>query len=88
MGYGEYGGGGSVKWLVRHGDDGVSRYDKDSKPKKDDGGDFTVLISTGLTKAKAMSITKFGDDGTITAVLPISQDPKTQIQIYWPPDKP
>lgn len=42
MGLAEFGGGGSVKWRVVHGN-GKEKKDKDSKPAS--GGDFVVVIN-------------------------------------------
>jgi len=73
MGYGEYGGGGSLYWKVIHGGDGGVHSGRDPEPKRESNGyykgQFIVVIN-----------------GKPTA-YDITGDPD-QIQIYWPPHKP
>jgi hypothetical protein len=73
MGYGEYGGGGSLYWKVIHGGDGGVHSGRDPLPKRESdgkyGGKFIVVING---EARAYDITGERD----------------QIQIYWPPHKP
>ena len=80
MGYGEVGGGGSVKWLVIHGN-GKANHDKDAAPKY--GGDFKVVIKAGSNLSEAKGRTKIASDGTVTVEFPIQDDPH-QILINWP----
>ena len=44
MGYGEFVGGGSVKWKVRHADN-KEKYDEDPVPKKGGTGKFRILVN-------------------------------------------
>ena len=44
MGYGEFVGGGSVKWKVSHGDK-KEKWDEDSVPKKGGAGKFRILVN-------------------------------------------
>ena len=83
MGYGEFGGGGSVKWLVTHGDDKISRHDKDTKPKDGTKGNFKVVIRAASKKSDAQAMTTFGTDGSVTLEFPITKDDQ-QITIRWP----
>jgi hypothetical protein len=73
MGYGEYGGGGSILWKVIHGGDGGVHSGRDPLPKRQDDrsykGKFIVVINGERTEYK------------ITGA-------RDQIQIYWPPHKP
>jgi hypothetical protein len=43
MGYGEFGGGGSVHWRVRHGDGSPGKAGRDGKPNK--SGSFQVWVN-------------------------------------------
>lgn len=74
MGYGEYGGGGSVHWKVVHGGNGGVNAGRDPLPKKDpDGvirGEFVVVIK-----------------GEAPIRRPITGE-HDQIQIYWTPHEP
>jgi hypothetical protein len=74
MGYGEYGGGGSVHWKVVHGGNGGVSAGRDPLPKKDpDGvirGDFIIVIK---------------GESPITRPITGEHD---QIQIFWTPHQP
>ena len=76
MGYGEYGGGGSVHWTVIHGGDGRVENGRDPEPKKGNSAKafdkeqrFIVVIN-----GVRMEVPITGED--------------SQIQIYWPPHHP
>lgn len=74
MGYGEYGGGGSVHWKVVHGGNGGVAAGRDPLPKREPNGQingqFVVVIN-----------------GTALPPIPINGD-HDQIQIYWTPHQP
>ena len=74
MGYGEYGGGGSVQWKVVHGGNGGVSAGRDPLPKKDpDGvirGEFIIVIK-----------------GESPIRRPITGE-HDQIQIFWTPHEP
>lgn len=75
MGYGEYGGGGSVHWTVIHGGDGRAENGRDPEPKKNSSGgfnntdEFIVIIDGKEFRTKING----------------NHD---QIRIYWPPHDP
>ena len=48
MGYGEFGGGGSVDWIVVHSDKKQKGKDKDPDPPKGSGGKFYVLVDHSI----------------------------------------
>jgi hypothetical protein len=74
MGYGEFGGGGSLYWKVIQGGDGGVHSGRDPEPKRE--------IITGKYKGKFVVVI----NGKETAYdITGKQD---QIQIYWPPHKP
>ncbi len=77
MGYGEFGGGGSVKWIVQHGS--KTAFDVDPAGK----GNFKLVIRGFDDAGDAKANTKFGPNGTITIEVPVSENPK-QIRIDWP----
>ena len=71
MGYGEFGGTGSVHWKVTHDEGGVKKQkgkDKDEHPGTD-GGTFTVVVN-----------------GVVIARVPIDPANARQIMVIWPPD--
>ena len=71
MGYGEFGGGGSVKWKVRHnkGNEKPGGHDKDV-PKGSEGGVFWVRLP----------------DGEVKGPYPIDDTNPRQIVVTWTPD--
>ena len=62
MGYGEYGGGGSVEWRIVHGDKKQKGKDKDPQPVKGTGGQFKVYVDGLLVGSAAV------DTGTVLVV--------------------
>jgi hypothetical protein len=73
MGYGEFGGGGSLYWKVINGGDGGVHSGRDPEPKRESNGKYKgqfIVVIDG--KPTAYDITGKQD----------------QIQIYWPPHKP
>jgi hypothetical protein len=73
MGYGEFGGGGSVRWKVIHGGNGDVHSDSDPVPKREPNGTYRgkfIVVINGERREYA-----------------ITGDPD-QIQIFWPPHKP
>lgn len=75
MGYGEYGGGGSVHWTIIHGGDGGTGNGRDPEPKRDSTGKFE--------EAQKFIVVING----VRTDHPINGD-HNQIQIYWPPHEP
>ena len=82
MGYGEFGGGGSVKWKVQHGGDSKQHSDTDPKPSANDRGQFLLVIKAGSSEAQARGRTTFEADGTVRISFDIVQDDR-QIRISW-----
>ncbi len=69
MGYGEFGGGGSVDWRVVHGDHGQKGKDKDPQPPKG-SGTFRVYINGSTTPIATTPV----DGGSVRVVW----DPDTK----------
>jgi hypothetical protein len=71
MGYGEFGGTGSVNWKVTHDENGVKKQkgkDKDEHSGTT-GGMFTVVVN-----------------GLVIARVPIDPNNSRQVLVIWPPD--
>lgn len=85
MGYGEFGGGGSIEWKIKHGGNTEEYNGKDPKPKKSEDGQFTILIKAAKKQEEADSRTTIELDGTVRVSCPIDHANKKQIQIYWAP---
>jgi hypothetical protein len=86
MGYGEYGGGGSVHWKTEHGKgrDANAKADKSGCDGIDDhpnaGGDFTVEVYGVAANSWTYQ------NGTLTVRVPIRHGPppKRQVRVSWP----
>ena len=74
MGYGEYGGGGSVHWKVVHGGDGGVDSGRDPLPKRESDGRFNGQFIVVIKGRDPIAVDITGDHD--------------QIQIYWPPHQP
>lgn len=70
MGYGEFGGGGSVRWRVVHGDKAQKGRDRDPLPNHGAGGVFRVYIDGSSTPVAVTSV----DTGQVRVVW----DPDTK----------
>ena len=77
MGYGEYGGGGSIHWTVIHGGDGRVENGRDPEPKKGSNA------KAAYDKEQKFIVIVNG----VRLELPITGE-DSQIQIYWPPHHP
>jgi len=73
MGYGEYGGGGSVQWTVVHGGDDRAENGRDPEPSS----------SSGFNQADEFIVVIDGKEYRTRI-----NGKEDQIQIYWPPHDP
>lgn len=75
MGYGEYGGGGSVHWRVVHGDKQQKGRDRDPDPNPSLGGEFVILERSAP-----------GSNYQEVHRTRINFQDRRQLLIVWPPD--
>ena len=84
MGYGEFGGGGSVHWKIDHGGNTKQHNDTIRNRHSEDAG-HVHRQGKGRTAAAAQSRTTFDSDGNVRITFAVDHANKKQIRLVWTP---